>query len=215
MVPFGIVGGSAWFDCNMYETPQYTLCRAQKLRLGFKMRAGTVNLSKKQFIVRCEYVNQRLAKLLVSMSQRREAKYPNFQYSKDQALKIQLESLQNNDDPYIDHGVEVLYRFASFDPWTRCRYFGKSQDMGQFERFRRMFHNSAYSALLNHTYNELQDTLQVSDTSWMQNVQIMSLTGQVRLYSFFMVQKVGGRYDGYWYTERLIPTEKLQLQDTV
>lgn len=35
-----------------------------------------------------------------------------------------LQALQQNDLPTADHGVEVLYRFADFDPFARSCYFG-------------------------------------------------------------------------------------------
>lgn len=34
------------------------------------------------------------------------------------------QALRTNDKPYFDHGIEVMYRFASFDPFQRCKYFG-------------------------------------------------------------------------------------------
>jgi len=34
-------------------------------------------------------------------------------------LKHRLQALKHNEDPGYDHGVEVLYRFADFDPF-RC-----------------------------------------------------------------------------------------------
>ena len=40
----------------------------------------------------------------------------------DTALVFQ--ALQCNNEPSRDHGVEVLYRFADFDPFARCWYFG-------------------------------------------------------------------------------------------
>lgn len=30
--------------------------------------------------------------------------------------------------------VQVLYKFANFDPFARSSYFGRSLDLGQFER---------------------------------------------------------------------------------
>jgi len=43
-----------------------------------------------------------------------------------------------------------MYRFAAFDPFERSKYFGRSFDLGQFERFRRVFHTPAYKTLINH-----------------------------------------------------------------
>ncbi len=37
---------------------------------------------------------------------------------------MQLAALAQNDKPAYDHGIEVLYRFANFDPFSRSKYFG-------------------------------------------------------------------------------------------
>jgi len=57
---------------------------------------------------------------------------PSLQYSNLQALEVQLSALKNNNEPYLDHGIEVLYRFAGIDPWSRSDYFGRSLDLGGF-----------------------------------------------------------------------------------
>jgi len=49
---------------------------------------------------------------------------PRYEYSRDEAITIQLQALQQNDKPYFDHGIEVLYRYANFDPFQRSKYFG-------------------------------------------------------------------------------------------
>eukprot|EP01023_Acetabularia_acetabulum_P059451 TRINITY_DN7144_c0_g1_i6.p1 TRINITY_DN7144_c0_g1~~TRINITY_DN7144_c0_g1_i6.p1 ORF type:complete len:206 (-),score=11.74 TRINITY_DN7144_c0_g1_i6:53-670(-) len=163
------------------------------LRIHYKCGHTNSNLKKTRSISRCQDLTKSFAEIVSNKQMKqKQGLYPQFEFTKEEVLQLQLEALSNNDEPYADHGIEVLYRFASFDPWSRCRYFGKNQDMGQFERFRRMFHVPAYSPLLNHTLNAMQDALQVSETSWMQNVQITSTSGKVQVYSFFMVQHIGG-----------------------
>lgn len=49
---------------------------------------------------------------------------PRFEYSRDEAINIQLQALKQNDKPYFDHGIEVLYRYSNLDPFQRSRYFG-------------------------------------------------------------------------------------------
>jgi hypothetical protein len=56
---------------------------------------------------------------------------PSLQYSNLESLEVQLSALKNNNDPYLDHGIEVLYRFAGIDPWSRSNYFGRSLDLGR------------------------------------------------------------------------------------
>ncbi|PNH09100.1 hypothetical protein TSOC_004318 [Tetrabaena socialis] len=73
-------------------------------------------------------------------------------------------ALQHNNSPYSDHGVEVLYRFANFDPFVRAKYFGRSLDLGQFERFRRVMHMPYYATLLDNSGWEVLSRLQVART---------------------------------------------------
>ena len=102
------------------------------------------------------------------------------------------QALQKNNEPHADHGIEVLYRYAclahaltpdattwqsggldrhglprrftNFDPFERTRYFGRALDLGQFERFRRIFHTPFYAVLLNHQGYETVSSLQVRAT---------------------------------------------------
>lgn len=102
-----------------------------------------------------------------------------------------LQALCSNNEPYVDHGIEVLYRFANFDPFNpRCRYFGRNFDLGQvrstsfsgamswrltsqclpisfpqFERFRRIMHTTPYAVLLGHESATILSALEVSG-SW-------------------------------------------------
>ncbi|KAK9805013.1 hypothetical protein WJX73_001535 [Symbiochloris irregularis] len=129
---------------------------------------------------------------------------PQFELTKEDAVHMQLQALMDNNKPFADHGIEVLYRFASFDPFQRSNYFGRMTDLGQFERFRRMFHSAAFKPLLGHTQHSLLSTLQVSEHRWRQRVWVQGYRDfEQGTYSFNLVQRFGGRYDGIWFTESL------------
>ncbi|KXZ52648.1 hypothetical protein GPECTOR_9g693 [Gonium pectorale] len=116
-----------------------------------------------------------------------------------------MQALQNNNVPYADHGVEVLYRFANFDPFKRAQYFGRSLDLGQFERFRRVMHSPYYATLLDNSGWEMLSTLQVDEGSWCVRVRVHDTHRlEERTYSITMLQRLGGIYDGFWYTDRWV-----------
>ncbi len=100
-------------------------------------------------------------------SRAEEGRTPRFRVQSRAYLPspfARTQALQQNNHPYIDHGVEVMYRcggcrgwesapgvactftwrhtlrtrrFADFDPFNpRTLYFGRRMDLGQFERFR-------------------------------------------------------------------------------
>ncbi|KAL3684519.1 hypothetical protein R1sor_002541 [Riccia sorocarpa] len=129
---------------------------------------------------------------------------PSSEFTAEEAVLQQLEALSNNDEPYPDHGVEVMYRFAGFDPFQRSQYFGPFFDLGQFERFRRIFHHSTYRVLLGHKERRVLSSLHMSEHTFKQRVWIGGARpGEEEVFEFTLVQRVGGSWDGYWLTDSL------------
>lgn len=138
---------------------------------------------------------------------------PSLKYTREEAIKMQLEALQNNNEPYFDHGIEVLYRFAGrhLDPFLPSNYFGRPLDLGQFERFRRIMNTECFRILVNHTNFEFLSTLQVSEYVWKTRVSVSnSFTKRHAIFEFSMVREFGGRYDGIWFCESLICDDDLE-----
>ncbi|KAK7311856.1 hypothetical protein RJT34_10278 [Clitoria ternatea] len=130
---------------------------------------------------------------------------PKLDFSAEDAVHHQLEALKYNDHPRQDYGIEVMYRFAGFDPFERSTYFGPFFDLGQFERFRRIFHHSTYRVLLGHKERKIMSSLFVEENKYKQRVWICgSRPEEEEIFQFTMVQKVGGCWDGYWLTESLL-----------
>ncbi|XP_010917828.1 uncharacterized protein [Elaeis guineensis] len=133
-------------------------------------------------------------------SRRKRPFGPRLNFSAEKAVQCQLEALKYNDQPRQDYGIEVMYRFAGFDPFERSTYFGPFFDLGQFERFRRIFHHSTYRVLLGHKERKILSSLWVKERVWIQG----SRPEEEEIFQFTMVQRVGGSWDGYWLTESLL-----------
>ncbi|XP_062230418.1 uncharacterized protein LOC133928199 [Phragmites australis] len=130
---------------------------------------------------------------------------PRLNINAQEAVEYQLEALKCNDQPRQDYGIEVMYRFAGFDPFESSTYFGRQFDLGQFERFRRLFHNSTYRVLLGHKERQILSSLWVEENRFKQKVWVQgSHPEEEGIFQFTMVQRVGGLWDGYWLTEGLI-----------
>ncbi|KAG5540639.1 hypothetical protein RHGRI_020760 [Rhododendron griersonianum] len=114
-------------------------------------------------------------------SRRKRPFGPRLKFSAEEAVRHQLDALMFNDQPCQDHGIEVMYRFAGFDPFERSTYFGPYFDLGQFQRFRRIFHHS--------TPQGKEDLEQFDGEGVDANSNC---------------QRVGGSWDGYWLTESLL-----------
>ncbi|XP_042039942.1 uncharacterized protein LOC121785551 isoform X2 [Salvia splendens] len=133
-------------------------------------------------------------------SRRKRPFGPRLSFSADEAVRHQLDALMFNDQPRPDYGIEVMYRFAGFDPFERSTYFVPFFDLGQFERFRRIFHHSSYRALLGHRERKILSSLNVDERVWIRGAR----PEEEEVFQFTMIQKVGGSWDGYWLTESVL-----------
>nr|XP_023887742.1 uncharacterized protein LOC111999862 isoform X1 [Quercus suber] len=114
---------------------------------------------------------------------------PRLNFSAEEAVQHQLDALKYNDQPRQDYGIEVMYRFAGFDPFERSTYFGPFFDLGQFERFRRIFHHSTYRVLLGHKDRKILSSLFVKENRFKQRVWIRgSRPGEEETFQFTMAQ---------------------------
>lgn len=75
------------------------------------------------------------------------------QFSAEETLDELLLALRANAGSDGDDGIDALYAFANVDIWELThRFFGKTQDLGQFERFKRVVVAHPYSVLLREDY---------------------------------------------------------------
>ena len=130
---------------------------------------------------------------------------PSLWLTREAAVEAQLKALQHNNFPTIDHGIEVMYRFTNFDPFARSNYFGVNLDLGQFERFRRIFYTKCYLTLLSHTEHKMVSSLEIEEDQWIVRVLVRNdwRKGEENIYEFTMKQRQGGKYDGFWFTDAL------------
>ncbi|CAN1169190.1 hypothetical protein LINPERPRIM_LOCUS19654 [Linum perenne] len=138
-------------------------------------------------------------------SRRKRPDGPRLNFSAEEAVEYQLDALKHNDQPRQDYGIEVMYRFAGFDPFERSTYFGPFFDLGQFERFRRIFHHSTYRVLLGHKERKILSSLLVEENQFKQRVWVRgNRPEEEEIFQFTMVQRIGGLLDGYWLTESVL-----------
>ena len=70
---------------------------------------------------------------------------PNSKFEPIEVLKIQLNSLKNNNNPYKDAGIEQTWEFAH--PINKA-------STGPLERFKQMIYSDSYKILISHQNNE-------------------------------------------------------------
>ncbi|KAJ6406286.1 hypothetical protein OIU84_009917 [Salix udensis] len=118
-------------------------------------------------------------------SRRKKPFGPRLNFSAEEAVNCQLDALKYNDQPRQDYGIE----FAGFDPFERSTYFGPFFDLGQFERFRRIFHHSTYRVLLGHKERKILSSLFVKENRFKQRIWIRgNRPEEEEIFQFTMVQ---------------------------
>jgi hypothetical protein len=125
---------------------------------------------------------------------------PSLWLSPEDAVVAQLTALRAC-DAYRGAGIETCYRHADIDPWRRSSYFGTPLDLGQFERYRRVFYTPFYQVLVRNTEFELLSALSTDEDEWSARVRVRSARPMPQcrdegVFVFKLRRKVGGRWDG-------------------
>mgnify|MGYP003325565455 CR=1 FL=1 len=94
-------------------------------------------------------------------------------------LTIQLNSLQNNDYPYKDAGIEQTWEFAHPD---------NKKMTGPLEKFKQMIYSRSYKILLEHENNE---------------ITILKETNNRSVYKVYILSKEKKKYHYIWQIEKV------------
>jgi len=119
---------------------------------------------------------------------------PMPQLSPREVVDMQLKAMQENNEPYKDHGIEVAYRFAS--PSNK-------EATGPLHHFVNMVHNERYRSLLNFQRYGLDDAEVLGDKA-LQKATLIDAEGEPVVYVFQLARQQEGEFYGCWMTEGVI-----------
>ena len=119
---------------------------------------------------------------------------PNIYLKPLDVLMIQLNSLQNNNVPYKDAGIEQTWKFAHPD---------NKKMTGPLEKFKQMIYGKSYKILINHETNEITILNETSNKS-VYKVYILS-KDKKKYYYIWQIEKVllNGDLKNCWMTTRV------------
>ena len=132
---------------------------------------------------------------------------PSLSLGVEDTVEMMLLALRNNNEPYFDFGIEVVYRFAGrhASPFSTSHFFGRPLDLGQFERFRRVMNTEKLRILVGHTDFELLSRLDLSETRSVVRTRVAnSFTKREAVFQWTLEREIGGRVDGVWFCSALI-----------
>ena len=104
---------------------------------------------------------------------------PNISLKPFDVLMIQLNSLQNNNVPYKDAGIEQTWKFAHPD---------NKKMTGPLEKFKQMIYSKSYEILISHENNEIT-TLYETNNKSVYKVYILS-KDKKKYYYIWQIEKV-------------------------
>ena len=105
---------------------------------------------------------------------------PNISLKPFDVLMIQLNSLQNNNVPYKNAGIEQTWEFAHPD---------NKKITGPLEKFKQMIYSKSYEILINHENNE---------------ITILNETSNKSVYKVYILSKDKKKYYYIWQIEKVL-----------
>ena len=119
---------------------------------------------------------------------------PNISLKPFDVLMIQLNSLQNNNVPYKNAGIEQTWVFAHPD---------NKKITGPLEKFKQMIYSKSYEILISHENNEITILNETSNKS-VYKVYILS-KDKKKYYYIWQIEKVllDGDLKNCWMTTRV------------
>lgn len=137
------------------------------------------------------------APLAPTLSQALQDKQPNASLSPEAVVRIQMEALGRNDEPYADRGIEITWRFAS--P-------GNKVLTGPLERFKTMVRGPVYAPMLNYKSVKYEN-LQMLGARAQVDVIVRSRENRYFGYRFGLSRQDDPACDGCWMTDSVVPFE--------
>ncbi|XP_075522553.1 uncharacterized protein LOC142555527 isoform X2 [Primulina tabacum] len=114
---------------------------------------------------------------------------PRLSFSAEEAVTYQLDALMFNDQPRADYGIEIMHSLLDLIR-LKINIFGPFFDLGQFERFRLIFHHSSYRVLLVRVERKILSSLNVNENCCKQRVWILGARPEEEeVFQFTMVQE--------------------------
>lgn len=110
-------------------------------------------------------------------------------------VRIVIDALAHNDQPYADAGIETTFHFAA--PSNRAL-------TGPLERFTRMVKSPTYGIMVNHVDSEFSEVVLSGDKAY-QMVRLIAVNGLSSVFAFRLGKQFEGEFKDMWMTEAVWP----------
>lgn len=120
---------------------------------------------------------------------------PSVDLQPADVVRIVVEALARNDQPYANAGIETTFYFAS--PGNRVI-------TGPLDRFKRMVKGPVYGIMVDHVKSEFSEVVMVGQKAY-QMVRLTAADGRATVFAFRLGKQQDGEYEDMWMTDAVWP----------
>ena len=106
-------------------------------------------------------------------------------------VRIVVNALANNDQPYADAGIATTFAFAS--PANKV-------NTGPLDKFTQMVKNNVYGIMINHVESDFSKVVHDGNDAF-QLVQLRGKSGTEIVFAFRLSKQLDGEFEGMWMTD--------------
>jgi hypothetical protein len=128
---------------------------------------------------------------------------PSTEHQPEDVVRIVIEALARNDDPFTDAGIATTFAFAS--PANRI-------NTGPLEKFSKMVRNPAYGVMIDHVEHEFSKVVTTGNNAY-QMVKITGNNGVEVIFAFRLSRQLDGEHRGMWMTDAVWPVARGEISE--
>jgi len=120
---------------------------------------------------------------------------PGLDLLPEDVVRIVINALANNDQPFADAGIATTFAFAS--PANKV-------NTGPLDKFTSMVKNDVYGIMVDHVEREFSKVVHDGNDAY-QLVQLKGKNGVEIVFAFRLSKQLDGEFEGMWMTDAVWP----------
>jgi hypothetical protein len=128
---------------------------------------------------------------------------PSTKQQPQDVVRIVIEALAHNDEPFADAGIATTFGFAS--PANKV-------NTGPLSKFTQMLRNPAYGIMIDHVEHEFSEVVLMGNQAY-QMVKIVGSNGARVIFAFRLSRQQDGAFQGMWMTDAVWPVAGGDIPD--
>jgi len=128
---------------------------------------------------------------------------PGIDLLPQDVVRIVINALANNDNPFADAGIATTFAFAS--PANRV-------NTGPLDKFTQMVKNDVYGNMVDHVESEFSKVVHDGNNAY-QLVQLKGRNGIEIVFAFRLSKQLDGEFNNMWMTDAVWPVANAAIPE--